>query len=917
MSGKQQSYRPYPSDSLAFQAVHDRRGVRPTTGNHLRTIIRSCLLRLDGEVQMRHINSNSNRTNYAHHRLAIAATQTLLQQLPLRGPAVAGEIMWRVGVELLRGFVPYRARMEEDDDAGHNGVVLRTRGWQCEKGDGVKPSEATAGDKVSTEENDETDQENNQNEEEDEEARVESLAGARRLLRFVAQMSGMEGNVSPEHLLELTFYYMRFGMFEEGYNRLEGYLSTYPYNEHAALVGYAGVLSFVLWRREAARLSKDAQRDGSGVDGGDDDQALPWSQSYQSQGSVWSSQASFTATSSALNLDMASEGNLASRHYSNALRHLAVSFTLDDRNELFLFYHLKLLLAAGDDDIAKDKLLQFIEATPQNLCGYRYLLHLMRTRMAATTKVEEWLPVAQKVLMLDPVCEEGFALLPLLEELEGRWRAVGSSSAPPFAPAPAVVGSRIEKASTDESPLPAPSLSTQTQISLDIIAFIGERLDHTTAVSAHVWTRFATHLHHLHSHNVTLEMSSESEHWARRKHWWPAFHFSERAPPSPSQQAPPEVSQQSLSKSSSTSLALSSSTFTSSTSSASESSPSPPSSPSQKPSQAPPAPSSAPNTLSPALEELIIAKATCAAILFPAQYRCTAWMRRFGLRQREQLSDDIRAWVESVGLKVEALFDEEEEGYHQRGGVEVEANVDNGSDQTDQRGSRDTFTAADLDDVLRMLEEAPEDVDAGGLTATVNADAEPILAVAQNTAESQPDKGTQGEVVESIGRLQTPLEAPLQPDQTQQPEQDHASEDTTHVEEDMLYTTRASPVGRPGKRKRSIGDTDSRNDHPDTGAAQTANLSATDGPSSALSHAPQVKTPTRTPPKKRARIDDVNMPAHSVAMTVTTAKVISVPTPTVLATRQPHTPTLRQLPSSHVAAVTTDTGSTPSPYQRQ
>nr|KAJ3409806.1 hypothetical protein HK105_003045 [Polyrhizophydium stewartii] len=48
-------------------------------------------------------------------------------------------------------------------------------------------------------------------------------------------------------ILEWALHNIRLGNFRSTYDRLEGLVALHPYNEHALLVGYAGVLCFLLW----------------------------------------------------------------------------------------------------------------------------------------------------------------------------------------------------------------------------------------------------------------------------------------------------------------------------------------------------------------------------------------------------------------------------------------------------------------------------------------------------------------------------------------------------------------------------------------------------------------------------------------------------------------------------------------------
>lgn len=93
---------------------------------------------------------------------------------------------------------------------------------------------------------------------------------------------------NQELLLENTLHHIRLGMTLNAYERLSGYVFLFPYKENAALVGYAGLLCYLLW---AEAKSTEARE----------------------------------------------------RYLQLALDHLKSSLLLDGQNSLFLRLHVKLL----------------------------------------------------------------------------------------------------------------------------------------------------------------------------------------------------------------------------------------------------------------------------------------------------------------------------------------------------------------------------------------------------------------------------------------------------------------------------------------------------------------------------------------------------------------------------------------------
>ncbi|TPX57943.1 hypothetical protein SpCBS45565_g06591 [Spizellomyces sp. 'palustris'] len=437
--------------------------------NNLRHVLRTALFDLQGEPEK----------SAEQYSLAYDAAKVLLERPSIQGrkdenaSSSAFELMWKVGAELLRSVAPYRAQLEAEEGE-HNGLLLH--------GDGYPHILMQV----------------------HEDKRDEAVRAAKKLLRFLAQMSGIDAKLDPELLLEMTLYHMRFGMLEEAYNRLQGYISTYPYNENAVLIGYAGVLSYILWRREAVRLQNERDIDSHWSSSQWENQ---WDHS-QSSGNEWSQNRSEEKTE---DLSTAQEGDLASRFYSQGLQHFEVSLFLDKTCDMFLFYYVKLLLAAGDHDTATQKLTQFIQNNPDHPNGYRYAdvfdklkhifvnltltgstksyllqLHLKNCRMPS-----EWIPLAYKIMQLDPVCDPRIALEPLIHHHEAA------------ADTNAAISSHI-----------------MVEASLSVINLLADRLDYEEG-KGWMWDKLAKHIQCVRR----LDAMADALVWEDRRHWWPRFHF--------------------------------------------------------------------------------------------------------------------------------------------------------------------------------------------------------------------------------------------------------------------------------------------------------------------------------------------------------------------------------------------------------
>ncbi|KAJ3177651.1 hypothetical protein HDU87_004404 [Geranomyces variabilis] len=422
--------------------------------------------------------------------------------------------MWKCAAEILRTPLPFRVDLSADDEEVMVASVKLLRSEDVSSSDTQRATadELLLPSSLTAEQDDE--EQNLDHEDVQIRSKTAGVDSARRMLKFLAQMSAVEPNLSHELLEELTFYYLRFGMYEEAYNRLQGYISSYPYNENARLVGYAGLVCYMLWRQEATRVVDHADREeDEGLFG-----SQTWGSSQQSYTSSygWSQQtvaandeapsvqrefsptkfetmqlcassSSFGGTNkqppSFVATLFLAEGDLASRHYSNAIQHFELSLFLDSSSDIVLFHYLKLMLAAGDVAAATTKITKFIEENPLNPNGYRYFLTLHHT----TTKVssETWIPLAYKLLELDPVCDERVALRPLVDFFEAEYVAENNTEA------------------------------CQT-----IVNVLAARLDHGGG-EKWMWRALGENLARLRK----VEASFHDAVWAERENWWPSLHF--------------------------------------------------------------------------------------------------------------------------------------------------------------------------------------------------------------------------------------------------------------------------------------------------------------------------------------------------------------------------------------------------------
>ncbi|RKO90494.1 hypothetical protein BDK51DRAFT_41748 [Blyttiomyces helicus] len=328
----------------------------------------------------------------------------------------------------------------------------------------------------------------------------------KRLLRFLVKMSSMKAKPNAQLLLEMTLYHMRYGMIEEAYDRLEGYdplttlpctlplsnswLTLFPYSENSVLLGYAGILSYNMWRSDTIRTRDDADPD--------------WRTERQRVG-FWGHE---DGTGFGEFEPIDDDADCNSRHYINARQHFEQSFNYEFQHDMFLFYYVKvavrlrafakrsatawasfksigitilfsqMLLASGDIEVACAKVREFIELNPTNPNGHRYLTQLIRG-------TPEWVGAATHLLARDPLSRRELALVPLVEQFE-----------------------RLAEAATDPD------------ASLSILALFANRLDHEPG-DAWMWGCLVKHLREARLFDPT----ADEELWTERRKWWPRMHF--------------------------------------------------------------------------------------------------------------------------------------------------------------------------------------------------------------------------------------------------------------------------------------------------------------------------------------------------------------------------------------------------------
>ncbi|ORY35200.1 hypothetical protein BCR33DRAFT_855680 [Rhizoclosmatium globosum] len=212
----------------------------------------------------------------------------------------------------------------------------------------------------------------------------------RRLINIMQLYMQRMKKVDRDLLLHFVMVHIHFGMLDEAFAILERFISLPPHSEDSVLVGYAGLLSFVLWRTQTERLRASASLTNN-------------SQAY-----------SYSLTQTTI--DESDEENFTSSFYRSAISFFKQSLELPQgyENDMFISCYVKLLLMSEDLVRAEEVLLEFQKRNTLNPNSCRYLLEFYNMNPPPIFPVS----LAQDLLHLDPLSEPSLALLPLLSHYQ-------------------------------------------------------------------------------------------------------------------------------------------------------------------------------------------------------------------------------------------------------------------------------------------------------------------------------------------------------------------------------------------------------------------------------------------------------------------------------------------------------------------
>ncbi|KAJ3016851.1 UNVERIFIED_CONTAM: hypothetical protein HDU68_011996 [Siphonaria sp. JEL0065] len=86
-------------------------------------------------------------------------------------------------------------------------------------------------------------------------------AAKKKLLNMLQIYMQRLKKVDRDLLLHFAMVHVHFGMLEDAFVILERFITQPPYSEDAVLLGYAGLLSFVLWRMQTDRIQESSSQE--------------------------------------------------------------------------------------------------------------------------------------------------------------------------------------------------------------------------------------------------------------------------------------------------------------------------------------------------------------------------------------------------------------------------------------------------------------------------------------------------------------------------------------------------------------------------------------------------------------------------------------------------------------------------------
>ena len=71
----------------------------------------------------------------------------------------------------------------------------------------------------------------------------------KKILKLLLKLSGLQQVVRQDTLLELSLYHIKYDEIGNAYERLTSFIPIHPYSENPLLVGYTGIIAYMLYQQ--------------------------------------------------------------------------------------------------------------------------------------------------------------------------------------------------------------------------------------------------------------------------------------------------------------------------------------------------------------------------------------------------------------------------------------------------------------------------------------------------------------------------------------------------------------------------------------------------------------------------------------------------------------------------------------------
>lgn len=170
------------------------------------------------------------------------------------------------------------------------------------------------------------------------------------LTDFLLQMSGIQQHLQEDCLVELTLVSIKSNQLKEALERLETYIPLLPYGENSKLVGYAGLIAYVMWKRDTAMI----------------------------------------------------------RYRRTAVEFLQNSIRLNVHDCSYFLKYLVLLMSSNEND--QQELIYFLEGVAATSTDYYILAALYKLYREHILSPSTWIPLAYKLCVMNPTIDHDILL---------------------------------------------------------------------------------------------------------------------------------------------------------------------------------------------------------------------------------------------------------------------------------------------------------------------------------------------------------------------------------------------------------------------------------------------------------------------------------------------------------------------------